>query len=210
MDGFDVTHTKDGIQWSEYEDEVLLQIKSQIDSHRLPLLDQAQGYRVRITAASLPVDFGADALAATASALVQPAATEALQQEAILGSPDEPPPAAPAHPTNPPPSEHTLEVVRDGKRWTIILELVRDPAVPFFQTSVSVGAERDVIRVQLNLDHQFSITYVNGNEEILQPLMRFVAALALGEKIARDAGVKSPGAARLNANELLGALTSKN
>ena len=47
VEGFDVTHTKDGIQWHGYEDEVLESIRRQIDSPRRPLLDQADGYRAR-------------------------------------------------------------------------------------------------------------------------------------------------------------------
>ena len=46
-------------------------------------------------------------------------------------------------------------------------------------------------------------TEFNDNEAVLQPMMRFIAALALGERIARDAGVKNAATVRARANDLL-------
>jgi hypothetical protein len=64
------------------------------------------------------------------------------------------------------------------------------------------------VTVEVNLDHEFSIAFINSNEAALQPMMRFIAALALGERIARDQGIKNAGTVRMRANELLRALSS--
>lgn len=212
VEGFDVTHTKDGIQWDGYEDEVLLAIEKELDKAPLPLLDQAEGYRARKRAAALPANFGADAMASTATELVQPAAIAVLQAEAeplVEEHPPEPSPAPPTVEQPPPPSQtrtFTMHVKRDGRPWQIDLELIRDVAMPFYATSVVERDGKDVITVQLNLEHELSVLYINDNEQALQPLLRLVAALALGEKVARDAGVKHVGTVRRYANEILSAM----
>ena len=210
VEGFNVSHTKDGIQWDEYEAEVLQAILRQLDAAPLSLLDQAEGYRARRTGASLPVSFGSDAIEATASELAQPSTIEAIRAE--IDAPDEAPAntwSDEASASTPPvsaPSQTrvwTMNVSRDGRPWQIELELVRDVALPFYSTSLVARDGGDVINVRLNLEHEFSVQHINGNEQALQPVLRLVAALALGEKQARDAGVKNVGVVRQNANEIL-------
>lgn len=207
-DGFDVTHTKDGIQWGGYEDDILTEIRSQIDTPGMPLIEQANGYRARKTAASLPHNFGSEALEGTASGLKLKSTAKALEHDDTRAiNVDAPPQDAlpPAHAVLQA-RELRLEVTRDMKPWTIHLELVRDPAAPFFSTAVRQHEGADIIGVQVNLDHEFSIAFINENEEALQPMLRFIAALALGEKLARDAGVRNPGVVRKNADQILKAL----
>jgi hypothetical protein len=211
VEGFNVTHTKDGIQWDGYEDEVLLAIQHQLDKAPLPLLDQAAGYRARKRGISLPATFGAEAMDATASELAQPESIAALRADAqSIG--DESGTDEPNHvpdPTVPPPRTRTftMHVKRDGQPWQIDLELVRDPALPFYSTSVVSRDGKDVIGVQVNLEHELSVRHINDNEQTLQPIIRLLAAFALGEKQARDSGVKSVGTVRRYANEILNAMT---
>lgn len=212
VEGFEVTHTKDGIQWGPHEDEVLESIHRQINSPRMPLLDQADGYRSRRAASSLPKGFGVDALAATAEALSQPAAAEALQVV-----PTGPEADAPEQSPAPKPSigaavlqqkTFTVPVVRDGRSWTVQLKLVKDAALPFFTTAMVVLDGKDVLTVEINLDHDFAVLHINDNPSALDPLVHFVAALALGERIAREQGVKNAGVVRQNANEILKAIAT--
>jgi Histidine kinase-, DNA gyrase B-, and HSP90-like ATPase len=82
VEGFDVTHTKDGIQWHGYEDDVVEAIRQQMDLIDMPILDQAEGYRVRKTADTLPSYFGIQALETTAFALSSPEAAGVVRMEA--------------------------------------------------------------------------------------------------------------------------------
>lgn len=203
VEGFDVTHTKDGVQWHGYEDEILASIRNQIDSPGCPLLDHADGYRVRKTADLLPASFGADALTETLEALGQPAAVDVLRQVSTQPPTDETPP-----PTSPSPAiiqqrDLKLQIVRDEKAWNIHIELVRDAAAPFYTASTEFREGEHVMMVRVNLDHEFSVRFINDNESVLQPLLRLIAALALAERIARDAGVKGAGQVRTYANTLL-------
>lgn len=209
VDGFDVSHTKDGIQWHGYEDEVLEAIRRQLDSHDFPMLDQAEGYRVRRVAETLPASFGNEALADTVSALTSPNALDSLRVQIEQPLTADFPSADMVH------SEEAillsreirLQVLRDGIPWKIRIELVRDPAAPFYSTAVSAAEGEEVVTVQINLNHEFSVAFINDNEAALQPLVRFIAALALGERLARMSGVKNPGVVRQNANRLLRELT---
>jgi hypothetical protein len=205
VEGFDVTHTKDGIQWHGYEDEVLDNIRQQLNDDPMRLLDQAEGYRAKRVAASLPKEFGTDALRATVAALSTPAAVDVLRTATLVDEPA----AAPSQPTVHQQRVFKLQVIRDGRSWDIHLELVSDPAMHFYSTSTISEAGHDVIKVQVNLDHAFSIGHINDNETSLSPVLRLVAALALAEKIARDQGVKSAGAIRANTNEILGAIAGE-
>ncbi len=45
LEGFEVSHTKDGFRWEENEDTFLELLKEEINHAPLPLLDQAEGYR---------------------------------------------------------------------------------------------------------------------------------------------------------------------
>ena len=101
-----------------------------------------------------------------------------------------------------------LQIVRDGRAWDVHLDLVRDPALPFYVTSTRVEDGREIVSVQINLDHEFSINHLNYNEAALQPVIRLVAALALSEKVARESGVKNAGTIRMTANQLLLAIAS--
>src|SRR5207247_10447915 len=46
LEGFDVSHTKDGFRWDEHEDVFLEYLKEELNKPPLRLLDQAEGYRV--------------------------------------------------------------------------------------------------------------------------------------------------------------------
>jgi hypothetical protein len=207
VEGFDVTHTKDGIQWHGYEDELLESIRRQIDAPDLPILDQANGYRARKTADQLPPTFGADALSDTAEALTQTTTLAALREQTAVHAAEPEATYAVALPVLQQ-KDLILQIDRDGKPWKVHLELVRDPVAPFYKTALEVRNGEDVVTVQLNLDHDFSVSFINDNEGVLQPIMRLIAALSLGERLARDAGVKNAGTVRVQANQILRSLAS--
>ena len=68
LEGFSVTHTKDGIQWEDWEDDVLAWIKDRLDEQPIPLLDQAANHRAR---AQVSKDIVDEAAVDTSTAIVQ-------------------------------------------------------------------------------------------------------------------------------------------
>lgn len=208
VEGFDVSHTKDGIQWGGYEDELLDKIYRQINSPDCALLAQADGYRARTTAAQLPKNFGANAIAAATDAIADADTSKAIGDVAAT-------PAAVEVALPPVPPEavlqqqkHVLDLPWEGTSITVVLQLVQDQAADFFVAAVEKKpAGEEVLTVRLNLDHRFSIAFVNDNEQALQPLLRLVAALALSERMARKSGVSHASVVRSGANKILNALS---
>ena len=210
VEGFDVSHTKDGIQWGGYEDEVLEKIWKQINSPDCPLLDQADGYRARRTADQLPKTFGANALADATDAIGDLGKGRAIGEVAVaphVGDIERVEPLlTPAAVLQQ--REHVLELPWEGTSIRVVLQLVQDQAADFFVSAVEKNAAgEEVLTVRLNLDHRFSIAFINDNEQSLHPLVRVMAALALAERMARRSGVSHAGVVRSGANKILNALS---
>lgn len=204
VEGFEVSHTKDGIQWGEDEDAIAYELRLQLDTDEMPMLDQAAGYRSRRKAASLPSDFGRDAINATvASTANLQISTEAVQVDGSSSFVDEPPA------TELKSSEGALQqrafrmLVNGDQELDVRVELVRDKMAEWLESTVVEVGGQQRLQIRVNLDHAFSEEHLNDNERALEPVLRLAVALAVGEWQARMQGVKSSGAIRKNANALL-------
>src|SRR6202011_4963852 len=69
LEGFEVSHTKDGFRWDENEQPFLDLLREHLDTDDLPLLRQAEGHRVRATRDQL--NRVADAAVASAAGALQ-------------------------------------------------------------------------------------------------------------------------------------------
>lgn len=203
VEGFDVSHTKDGIQWGEDEQDIAYEIRMQLDTDAMPMLDQAEGYRARRTAASLPDTFGSDAIAETIAAVsdLRLERDTPAEREKILR--DEPP--ATDVKVGDILQERSIDIrVEDEESWTVRVELVRDKAEPWLVSHlVDTKEGPSTLQIRINLDHPFSEKHLNDNEKALSPVVRLAVAFALGEQKSRMQGVKSCGSVRKNANVFL-------
>lgn len=201
LEGFEVSHTKDGFRWDENEQPFLELLKEHLDSDDLPLLRQADGYRAlasrneRKEAAQKAVDRTAEAMA-----------------EGLPGSlpniADEPPEDTPTVAL----SKQTILAQRDltidfrGQQWLIKVELTDEPAESQWLTiSDQVGADGspNVIEIRVALAHPFMVSFAQTDPEDVEALLRVAAGLALAEKLARLAGQKYTGTIRRNLNDIL-------
>ena len=201
LDGFDVSHTKDGFRWDENEEPFLELLKEHLDSDELPLLRQCENYR------SL----------ASKKDRTQ-AATKALKQagDAIADSlPDALPSVADNEPietqTKSLDAQRTL-ATRDirfdfrGQPWLVRIELSDDPAEGDWLSIGDPGTSQggpDIIEIRVSMAHPFMVTFAQTDADDIEPLLRVAAALAISEKLARRAGVKAAGTVRRNMNEIL-------
>lgn len=201
VEGFDVTHTKDGIQWGEDEEDIAWDIHTQLDDEKLPIRDQAEGYRVKKSASLLPPSFGGGGL----DSAIGPKNGVTIQVDPPSPDPipDEPPVSVIT--PNPTALQHRTFTVQagDDKEWNVRVELVRDPPAPWFDTSVATNEDGEHLHVRINLSHPFSEEHLNDNERALGPIVRLAVALAIGELQAKDQGVKFVGTIRKNANKIL-------
>jgi Histidine kinase-, DNA gyrase B-, and HSP90-like ATPase len=123
LEGFEVSHTKDGFRWDDNEQPFLDLLREHLDDDDLPLLRQAEGYRARAAREHL-------GRAATVAVVSTTQALEARLEPVLVGMEE-----TPAQPTNPPdtfpPSEtplaaRTIQTRFRGEAWEIAVELTND------------------------------------------------------------------------------------
>lgn len=201
LDGFEVSHTKDGFRWDENEQPFLELLKDHLDADDFPLLRQADDYRAlasknkRKKAAQEAVN----------------RAVETMQQNLPMALPaiaDAPPVDTPTKPL----SVQTVLAHREmtidfrGKQWQIKVELSDEPEESQWLTvSDQFGSETapNVIEIRVALAHPFMVNFAQTDPEDVEALLRVAAALALAEKLARLSGQKYTGTIRRNLNDIL-------
>ena len=201
LDGFEVSHTKDGFRWDQNEQPFLELLRDYLDSEELPLLKQAEGYRVRVARAQL---------AATAKQAVTNT-TQAMQAKL----PELLPAMAEAEPVDTPTEEapHTSTLAsrrfdirfRDTD-WSINVELTDNPAESQWLVLSDVAETRQEPRrldIRVSMAHPFMIRFAQTDTEDVEALLRIAAALALAEVLARDSGVRNAGTVRRNVNDII-------
>ena len=206
LEGFEVSHTKDGFRWEEHEEIFLEFLEEHLNAKPLPLLTQAEGHRVRPSRQSLTA--GAKTAVDRTANVIEREVPKVLEREIDDG------PVTAAPPRNLPPvkelaSERTIDVELKRKRWRIIIELSADPAVRDWLTvsdrpQSNVDAEgRRCIGVRMSLAHPFMDRFGGTDAASIEPLLRLAAAIGLAETAARESGVQMAGTIRRNINELL-------
>lgn len=217
LEGFGVSHTKDGFQWEEHEEIFLEFLKEELDKEPLPLLDQAEGYRARLKTKEQIKELksGAEIATERTSEVIEHEVPRVLQEQ-LDNPPDnnDPPPTLPPITTL---SRREINVDLDGCQWQIILELSDDPSIGDWvdvydqvitTDSVANGEVRQV-GIRLALAHPFMVRFGGAEPSRIEPLLRVAVAIVLAEITARNSGVRQAGAIRHNINKLLRVALSK-
>ena len=201
LEGFEVSHTKDGFRWDENEEPFLELLKEYLDAEDFPLLRQCEHYRSlapkrdRTKAATQGLSRASDAMAASMEDVLPRVANQPLTETQTT-------------PLAPQPTLATRELNFNfrGSPWCIRIELSDDPAESDW-LSVSdrgtEGGDADTIEIRVSMAHPFMVAFAQTDPESIDALLRVAAALALGEKLARRAGVRSAGTLRRNLNQIL-------
>lgn len=213
LEGFEVSHTKDGFQWDENEQTFLELLKEILSTETFPLLQQAREYRVD----RKPSDYykGAEVAIIRTSQVIKKNAPPIMEQLTNELSKEN-------EVDNKPPqkleraelaSSKDIDIEFNGKKWKIIIELSYDPSInDWLQISErSLGLELSnsdkdnarIIKMRLSLSHPFMKRFSGPDCDEIEPILRIAAAIGLSEIIARESGVKKSGTIRRNINELL-------
>lgn len=208
LEGFDVSHTKDGFQWDENEEPFLELLKEKLNADPIPLLSQAEGYRVRQKTKSLKP--GAQTSTSRTSKAVEKEVPPVVETQLIEGPENAPPPLdLPA--TEGLVANKVVSLDIDGSTWEISIELSNDPAFGDW-LSVSdepwVGSVRRV-KIRMSLAHPFMLQYSGVDVAQIEPLQRIAVAIAIAEITARESGVRKAGTFRRVINHLLREALSK-
>lgn len=200
LEGFEVSHTKDGFRWDENEQAFLELLRDHLDSDELPLLKQAEGHRSRPPRAQA-AGAAQQAVANTTQAMesrlpaVLPVVAEAPQLETSTEQPRDQPRLA----------ARRFDMLFRGRRWSINVEVTDDPAESQWLAVSDSGAATDprAIDIRVSMSHPFMVRFAQADREELEGLLRVGAALAVGEVLARDSGVRGAGTVRRNVNDIL-------
>lgn len=207
LEGFQVSHTKDGFQWDENEESFLELLREELSCSEFPILQQAREYRV----ARHRQDFqkGAEIAAANTSEVIQDHVPPVLSELTVAPPPPSPPDDLCSASLA---SRRVIDVSLRGQAWRIVLELSADPAVgDWLEISDQIAQEETqsenafhrVVGLRLSLVHPFMERFSGTDPDEIEPLLRIAAALGLSEVAARDSGVSMAGTIRRNINELL-------
>ncbi len=204
LHGFSVTHTKDGFRWDENEQPFLELLKDQLNSQDKPLLDQARNYRARRSKSEIKQvsEWVIDRTARAIEKKIEPVLGALAGQSVEVPVPRTLAEASIA-------SKRVIDVDFEGRRWRIVVELSDDPAVgDWLEVSEDLAKGqpadgRELIAIRISVVHPFMERFAALDRERVEPLVRFGAALALSEKLARDSGVRFASAIRSRINKLL-------
>lgn len=204
LEGFEVSHTKDGFRWDDNEEPFLELLKERLNNTGKPLIRQARNYRVRPAKQALK-KAAETSTARTAQSLQRHGATAV---ESAAADPVEVATAPTLSPADLA-SRRVVDLNFENRRWRVVLELSDDPAISeWFEVSEAViageeGDGRELLGLRLSLRHPFMERFVGADGEKLEPLVRVATALGLAEKVSRDGGVAMAGAIRRKLNKIL-------
>lgn len=213
LEGFEVSHTKDGFRWEEYEEVFLDLLKEELDKDDMPLLEQAEGYRVRQRFEDIQKEVEQ---AATNTANVVKKEIPPILEKQITDPPESKnPPKALITPTQK--TSREIIVVLNDCEWKISIELSNDPSISEWVSISDQASEileingkfQRKLGIRLSLSHPFTERFGGTTSSEIEPLLRLAVAIGLAETTARDSGVKMASTFRRNINQLLRDALSK-
>ncbi|MCY4538156.1 MAG: ATP-binding protein [Chloroflexi bacterium] len=206
LTGFDVSHTKDGFQWEENEEEFLQLLKEHLEEKSISLISQAEGYRKRPPrnelkkAAESANKRTAENLEQTLPPVLGPA----------LEAPPDHSPVPRELPTRKLSSKRVIDLVIKNENWRIVLELTNDPAIGDWielcdQLIADYSPSEDgrVVGIRLSLAHPFMARFAGTDDEKIEGLLRVGVAIVLAEITVRSSGVRYAGTFKRFINSIL-------
>lgn len=200
LQGFEVSHTKDGFRWDENEQAFLELLLEKLDDDELPLLRQADAYRAlearrdrkRVAESALE-----NATGALESAL--PQVLETIADQEPVGTNSEPLADQPLL------AQRELRFRFRERDWSIRIELSEAAGEGEWLTISDMSSQGDaeLLSIRIAMQHPFMIRFAQTNEQDVEAMIRVAAGLAVAEKLARNSAVRYAGTVRRNLNEIL-------
>lgn len=195
VEGFEVSHTKDGFRWEEYEDIFLEHLKEEIEKGPLNLLLQAENYRALPSRKNIAerATVATNAVAEYVERELKPLLVEVRQNSVTVEK--LPPELGPSDLRS---SERTVEVNDGGYLWVITLRTSVDPAIEEWvavaksDRTENDGDEVRRLEIDLSLVHPFSASFLGANNENVELLLRIAASLCIALILAEDLSGEPP------------------
>lgn len=194
--GFDVSHTKDGFSWDDFEDEFLERLRDQLRDAPLDLIKQADNYRSRPTRVTLRpnlekavADIARDICRSGPEALSAPTAAS----------------TAPAPSNNPlistssgePIGDSHFQFLVDGQIWKVTVRTSYDAAITEWikvgktERMQIVAPNINEVTIDVAMAHPFVQQFLDAKGENVEIFLRFAVAIGLAAEQSNRAGYKS-------------------
>lgn len=208
LEGFEVSHTKDGFRWEDNEEVFLELLAEHLDSPPIPLLKQAEGYRVNPKPGELKK--AAETATAHTAKVIGNEIPKVIESQ-LLSPPDSSVPQE-ILPESIEALERVISLEVNGKPWEITLNASIDPSlIDWLDISDQPNFTNNIwkVGIRMSLMHPFMTQFCGSDPEKLEILLRMAAAIVIAEVTARQSGVKQVGTVRRNINQLLREAFSK-
>lgn len=212
VEGFEVSHTKDGFHWDDFEEDFLERLRVLLKSDALDLLAQADNYRARPTRTQIQsqVKEATESLVSDLAETAEPALSMQSIGAAVIAA------------TQPLVLDDTLTAVTryfelniDDHLWCITLDTTVDAAVSDWVSFVAKDAQQRLlsgsasdVHIVVSMAHPFSLRFLGPKGENAEVFIRFAVVLALSCLKFKRAGY-SYGALLAGVNGLLRATAQK-
>lgn len=205
VEGFAISHTKDGFRWEEYEDIFLECLKEAVEAKPLNLVFQAENYRALPTRKSL---------SEVAQAATNAVATQLTKELPLIVEEARKNPKTPGHLpqilqlSESLVSERTV-IINDGAwTWDITLRTTIDPAIEDWLSiskfeTVSVADSLRRIEIAISLAHPFSLEYLGPSNENIELLLRLAVGITVSLLFVQDVEASEPATFLHHFNHLL-------
>lgn len=201
LEGFEVSHTKDGFRWDENEEPFLELLREHLDSDELPILRQADQYRA-LESKRERKKAAEQAVSRTAKVM-----TDNLP-EVLPRIADKPVVETPRQQLSIQETLANRELTVDfrGEEWIIKIELSDEPSESQWlkvSDQASGANSPNIIEIRVALAHPFMVRFAQTDPDDVEALLRVAAGLALAEKLSSLAGIRYTGTIRRNLNDIL-------
>ena len=194
LEGFDVSHTKDGFQWEAEEESFLLHLERELRGGDLDLLSQAEKYRAKTS-----IDLSASATTALhATAQAFQAALPAVVEDVLDDASGDTPIPAVSDAGTIRELQRTARFIADGRLWLVdIRASLADSEIDWLTLGASEQSQDDTgvpcsrVSVSVALAHPFSLKYLGANGENSELLVALAGSVGLSLALGRLAGAKS-------------------
>lgn len=208
LDGFEVSHTKDGFKWEDHEEPFLQLLHDELETDELPMLSQADLYRALEAKRELKTE--AEKANTRVAETIEKQTPPVLEQQTASKPNPEPLPHTVSSDESG--STRVIQVNHRGVTWQIRIALSMDQGVDDWLSisdkPASANSPRE-ITVRMSLVHPFMLQFCRPDSTEIEALARVAAAIGLAEITARDSGVPQYGTIRRNMNQLLREALSK-
>lgn len=214
LEGFAVSHTKDGFRWENNEEIFLELLKEHLNADPLPLLTQADKYRANAVKGELKEV--AELITEQTAAVIQEETPRIIESQ--LNSLPDNNNAAIELPSASKASRRIINLYINNQPWRIVLELSDDPAIGDWVDTcdrlidiTDLNSDKKIrkVGIRVSLVHPFMLRFCGNDPDKIEALIRVAIAIILAETTARESGVKMVGTLRRNINQYLREALSK-